>query len=77
MEGGGHGESGADGSDDEPGAAANPEVGDGTPEKVDALGENEERDDLGASADADSLSTEQVGEGAADDDRWTESPSVR
>lgn len=67
MKGGGHGECGGDGSDYEPGATANPEVRDGAPEEVDRLGEDEERYDLGGSADADSLLSEQVGEDAADD----------
>ncbi len=67
MKGGGHGECGGDGSDHEPGATANPEVGDGAPEEVDGLGEDEERYDLGGSSDADSLLSEQVGEDATDD----------
>ena len=40
---------------------------DGTPQEVDGLGEDEERDDLGASSDADTLPAEQIREDAADD----------
>ncbi len=66
MEGGEHGRGGGDSANDQPTAAANPEVGDGGPEAVDGLGKDEERDDLRAAADADSLLAEQIGEDAAD-----------
>jgi hypothetical protein len=67
VEGGGKGERGGDRSYYEPGAATNPEVSDWTPEEVNALGENEKRDDLGASSDVDSLLAEQIGENTGND----------
>jgi hypothetical protein len=62
VEGRRQGERRADGSDHKPGAAAYPEVGDRAPEEVDGLGKDEQRDDLGASSDADALPAEQIRE---------------
>ncbi len=60
MEGSGHDKTGGDGSRDEPGATLDPEIGDGTPQEIDRGGQDEQRDDLGASAYSDSLLAEKV-----------------
>ena len=67
MEGSGHDKTGGDGSRDKPGATLDPEIGDGTPEKIDRGREDEQRDDLGASAYSDSLLAEKVGQRSLND----------
>ena len=58
---------GGERAEDEPGAAEDPEVGDGAPEEVDDLGKIEKGDDAGAAGGADTLLAEEIGEDAGDD----------
>jgi len=67
VEGDGHDKTGGDGSGDEPGATLDPEIGDGTPQKIDCGGKNEQRDDLGAPAYFDSLLAEEVRQSTLND----------
>ncbi len=48
-----------EGSDDEPVATADPEVGDGTPEEVDEGGDGEEGDDVALTVGADAALAEE------------------
>ena len=57
---------GGEGSDDEPVAAAYPEVGDGTPEEVDGLGECEKKDDLALALGVYAMLAEEVRESSGD-----------
>ena len=80
VEGSGHNKPGGDGSGDEPGAALDPEIGDGTPKEIDCGGQDEQRDDLGASAYSYSLLAEEVrqrslNDAVGDDRRWRDEKS--
>lgn len=67
MEGSQHGDGRSSGGDDEPGAAANPEICDRTPEEIDGVRERKQSHDTSGASGVDALFAQEERERTADE----------